>query len=581
MKEKYLFQKNKKHYSISLLLSGFTWLALVIVLSAIVFSYIFARHTARQQAREKARYAISDTSNRITELLSDLSKGGGILSNQNDIINFCLSENTQRLSSRDTVISLLTSFANFKSEVLDVYLITTDGTSVSATPDKVSANAISAFIAQTQIVQEHSPHKPFRTAFLTDIYSEHDGHSYFGLLIPVYRPIAAPRNDDYLGSLSILCDVGTLSSMLSQSGKYNLVVKHDDRIITQSTGNFLSDSTSGGLDDWSVLNPDSSTILSTPISGTAWTVYLAYSESDKDIGMDNVKLVCVLLAVAAFVAFVGLRKMLKNWLVDPIMWIAEHAERISESSSRVPNPDRISIEIASLTQNLNGMLGRIDELNENVLQARLNYYREHLMFLQTRINPHFLYNNLESIRGMAAAGKNDEIRIMISCIASIYRYGNRNEQTTLLRDEYEIADKYGNIMSLRYGDEFKISLNATPEALNGRTPRMILQPLIENSFIHGFFSSSREQGLVDICAEMLNDKLIIKISDNGVGLDDEKIEQLNIAPSVSDIGDRHIGISNVWKRLLLLFGSESGMTVRRNHDNGLTVLISINQGYKT
>ena len=568
---------NSKQRSISGMLMGFTWLSVLIVFCAIAVSYFISRNVARQQAWEKARFAIFETAESASELLVELKLGSELLANQIDIIGFCTASAAQRFSARDTVLSLLTSYANFRNEVLDVYLVTADGASFSAQPENVDANLVSAFTAYVQITDDYQPQRVFRSPILTELYQGSDGRKYFAQLFPIYRPIAAPGAEDYLGSLITICDSRSLLSVLNYSDSYATMIMQGNQLLSRS------DETDTNMVDPVLLQSDGfqqprrEVTLSEPVKGSDWTVHLSYSVANSDIGMGNVELVCIILAAAASFAMFGLRTILGKWLVEPIAWIAGHTEKIQESGSKIPQPAIVTREIASLTRNLNEMLERIDELNDSVLKARLNYYQEHLMFLQTRTNPHFLYNNLESIRGMAAADKTDEVRSMISCIANIYRYGNRSEQTSTLREEYSVARDYEKIMVLRYGETFNVILKASDAALECKTPRMVLQPLIENAFLHGFLTTLTKNGTVEVNAEVIEDNLVIIVSDNGIGATDEKIEQLNQVPDFTRTSDRHIGISNLWKRLLLLFGAESNISVQRNRAGGLNVAIRINQ----
>ena len=208
-----------------------------------------------------------------------------------------------------------------------------------------------------------------------------------------------------------------------------------------------------------------------------------------------------------------------------------------------------------------------------------------LAALQSQINPHFLYNTLDSIRGQALLDGNKEVAMMIKTLSSFFRYCiSRKSDVVTFRDELDNIKNYMEIQRYRFGDRFSLDIDVdNPEAYDYYIPRLIFQPIVENSIVHGL-ESRLEGGVITIDVETAGD-LIVMISDNGKGLTLEELDRLNdmIHASVTD-KDRgkdenksHIGIAlpNIHNRIKLLYGDPYGIRVYSSIGYGTDVEIML------
>ncbi len=216
-----------------------------------------------------------------------------------------------------------------------------------------------------------------------------------------------------------------------------------------------------------------------------------------------------------------------------------------------------------------------------------------LTALQSQINPHFLYNTLECIRGQALLDDNIEIAKMVEALSSFFRYSiSKKGNLVTLRDELANIENYMLIQRYRFNNRFSMEIIIDEEdeaAYDFLVPRLIIQPVIENAIFHGL-EERMEDGIVSIEVIVTDLDMIITISDNGKGIGCEELEELNNRINVNDmeLDDKNksnqintgIALPNINRRIRLLFGKEYGVNVYSTLGKGTDVEIIIPANYK-
>lgn len=230
-------------------------------------------------------------------------------------------------------------------------------------------------------------------------------------------------------------------------------------------------------------------------------------------------------------------------------------------------------EISLLADNLNEVAIRINALtDEAAQQARLKeqMYYEALM---AQINPHFLYNTLNSIKWLAAINGNDTVANMLSRLGGAlhYTFGHSSDQVTV-QQELAFLDDYVALLQLRFGNAAQFTADVPQTLLEDQIPRFCIQPIVENALTHG--GLSLRDGAVALRIEIQDGDMIITVSDNGVGMEQERAERLlhEPHPSGSFTG---IGVWNVHQRIRLLFGEPYGLSITSSPNQGCTVEIKL------
>lgn len=217
---------------------------------------------------------------------------------------------------------------------------------------------------------------------------------------------------------------------------------------------------------------------------------------------------------------------------------------------------------------------RIDEFAK---VQRRNYEQELLMkqanlsALQSQINPHFLYNTLECIRGQALMEDSPDIAAAAQALSLFFRYSiSGKSDIVTLREELENLKNYVAIQSYRFKDRFslRIDMEGADTVLDALIPKLTLQPIVENAVVHGF-SSTISGGLVTVAVRLIEPNISILVSDNGKGMDEDTLVRLNRTiqgegagkPSAGEKGTG-LGLQNVDKRIKFRYGSEYGLSVQ-------------------
>ena len=232
-------------------------------------------------------------------------------------------------------------------------------------------------------------------------------------------------------------------------------------------------------------------------------------------------------------------------------------------------------EMGILAKSYNSMKSRINNLINTNYKNQIEQKDLELTQLQHQINPHFIYNTLESIHMMAEINSDLETSIMAEYFGSIIRYSmNRKVNTVLLKDELDIIHNYIYLQKVRFDQLFTIENLINDNVLNCVIEKMIIQPLIENSIYHGL-SECSSNGKIIIQGERLNNNLVLIVSDNGKGIDDTKLKDLNDYINDKNNLFKGIALRNINRRLKLNYGDEYGLEIFSVYGNGTSMTITL------
>ncbi len=227
-------------------------------------------------------------------------------------------------------------------------------------------------------------------------------------------------------------------------------------------------------------------------------------------------------------------------------------------------------EVNQLSSSFNQMVYKIKRLMEQVIEEQKLLRRSEMKTLQEQINPHFLYNTLDSIVWMAQDGDQENVVKMITALAQFFRLSlSGGKETISVKDELKHAGNYLVIQKMRYDDQFDYEITFDDAVLSCKTLKITLQPIVENAIIHGV-SNLPYKGKITIYAGISQKKLIFEVSDNGFGINPKQLENI-LENSLS--GRSGIGVYNVNQRIQLMYGTEYGLQFESEPDEGTTVRI--------
>lgn len=223
----------------------------------------------------------------------------------------------------------------------------------------------------------------------------------------------------------------------------------------------------------------------------------------------------------------------------------------------------------------NGFNQLVDSLNEYIEKNREIMRQEQLaktLYFQSQINPHFLYNTLDTLRWIALKNKDKEVADEIYHLSNLYRYYLNHEDVFVpVQEEVKLIETYMSIQHLRFHDKFDFRVNLETDAEGFMIPKLLLQPLIENSIQHGF-PDKEESCMIILSVKKRHGALMIRLLDNGSGMDRETVEKIN---TVGFTRDDSFAIANIKKRLELYYGSQAGIRFRSRLGKGTFVKIKV------
>lgn len=235
-------------------------------------------------------------------------------------------------------------------------------------------------------------------------------------------------------------------------------------------------------------------------------------------------------------------------------------------------------EFGLLTRKITGMTRTINDLIVKEYRLELANKTNQLKALQAQVNPHFLYNALQSIASLSLRYNAPKVYDLIYSLGSMMRYSMNTERTQVpLRDELEHVQNYVILQTERFGEEnLRLDIEAEERAREIIVPKMILQPIVENIFKHGFADGIREGVISIACMLDEQEKLILSVKDNGKGIKPERLEEITAGlRGGSRSGQEEIGLYNVLSRVRLQLSSEAELLVQSEEGHGVTVMLII------
>ena len=260
--------------------------------------------------------------------------------------------------------------------------------------------------------------------------------------------------------------------------------------------------------------------------------------------------------------------------------VEQLAEAMDETQLRHLN-QRVTVtgsdEIARLGNSFNTLMDKLELAIYNEYETALQQKNAEIRALQAQMNPHFLYNVLQSMAAMADLHQIPELSVMAAALGKTLRYNiSGKEPLVTLRDEIAHAENYLTIQKIRFGDRLHDQVNVPEYVMDHLVPRVSIQPMVENAIIHGF-ESSGQTGNISISAWEEKRQLIIEVADDGRGIPEDQLAALQAALEENSglAENQGIGIQNLNTRLRLLYGAAGTLTIDSEEGTGTVVHIII------
>lgn len=361
---------------------------------------------------------------------------------------------------------------------------------------------------------------------------------------------------------------------------YTFLLDKDQRIIwcrdAIKIGQQVPDVDSFLKKDLNITSPELKT-YSSAISKTEWTLISALDCVPFTLSIDKQLLRTMIITVISFFLVFWVVLKLTNYLSDSVYHISQTMQDFSHGNldARVQLPEIINPEIRIIAIGLNSMAGQIQNLMQAEQAANEKIKNAEIAALEAQMNPHFIYNTLDTISWMAIEQEQYPIANMISAFGKTLRYGIDNSNGIVcMEEEINWLKQHLYIHQNRLTGKFRCELNISPEVLPCRVHKLLLQPFVENAMIHGF-AQNQADCLLQVTMLIRDNRMYIEIADNGCGIPEEILSSLTTSSASIQQKKRYHGMQNAINRLKLYYGDDAEVNVRSSPGVGTQVEIII------
>ncbi|GFZ96074.1 histidine kinase [Paenibacillus marchantiophytorum] len=315
-------------------------------------------------------------------------------------------------------------------------------------------------------------------------------------------------------------------------------------------------------------------IYTVSTSSFGWKIVGVTYAGDLIGNKKDMQLASMMWGGIALIIALGISILLSITLTRPIKVLEAHMKQVEKGNFNIRVDVEGANEISKLSRTFNLMIGKIKELMSQTLEDQEVKRISELKALQAQIQPHFLYNTLDSIIWMAEMGKVDEVVTMTSALSKLLRSSiSKGEELIPIAVELQHIENYLTIQSIRYRNKFTYAIEVDPDIQNRRILKIILQPLVENAIYHGI-KHSPERGHIHITGRRLDGMIELKVLDNGVGMSEEQLKTLMLKTRQAESG-KGFGLHNVNHRIQLYFGEHYGLQFESEQEEGTSVTVRI------
>lgn len=420
------------------------------------------------------------------------------------------------------------------------------------------------------------------------IFTDKMNGSYYTIAVPVYNLQNNYLLRDYRGMCLFIMDVSNFNSMLAKSKitphTRIMLLDHNGKVMANSENESVSEI----VDEAELRDEKRYIVQDITLSYTGWRIVSVIPKNELLQDLDIIKRLNVATYLVIFSIFCFFLIIFYGRILKPVKALMDFIRSYTKTGGQSRFTIIYHNEIGVLADNLNKMLDEIDRLSSDVQIVQKQMYEAEIVKKQmeivayrNQINPHFLYNTLECIRAMAFYYKASDIADISASLSNMFRYSVKGNNIVTIYDEIVHLKEYAAIVDFRFRGKIQIVVQADESLHAEETLKMLLQPIVENAVFHGL-ERKIESGTVMVQISKDSDNRIrLCIKDNGCGMDEHRLNELREcllqyeAPGfMTNIGDKGIGLANIYRRIKLFYGDQAEMKIDSTLNIGTTVSIA-------
>ncbi|WDV46374.1 histidine kinase [Clostridiaceae bacterium M8S5] len=430
----------------------------------------------------------------------------------------------------------------------------------------------------------------YKSSFFTDsIYDHKTNKYYFGCLSPVYNSkthniegyFISIINYKFVDNIFKLNDINELDATILLINDKNIMTsnKSMDNTVYNPVFNEIND-------EYISIQDVRYLYLEQPIANTNWKALILIPKNKILSKASPIKPIFILIGIISFLILAVITKLIIGAITKPVEIIAKKLDKYETSEQYKDIDSNVKNEINDIAIHINKMMKKVKTSNKALLDAQRELYQlelsnvqSKLSYYQSQINPHFLYNTLETIRSLSLIYNAYDIEQLSLSMSKIFRYAVKEDTIVNLDEELSCAYEYIKVMRLRFPDKFKYVV-ITDNTDKIYVPKMTLQPIIENCFKYGI-KKTKKKVIILIQTKKIDNNIYLEIIDTGGGINIEILSELKKHLKnekkilSSDELSTKLGLKNINKRIKLCFGNEYGISVKSSEGYYTKVIIKL------
>ncbi|MEG2603815.1 MAG: histidine kinase [Clostridia bacterium] len=329
-------------------------------------------------------------------------------------------------------------------------------------------------------------------------------------------------------------------------------------------------------------SPPASGAFGTVVNGVSGTFYYEHTAASTcamfmpayNAWQDRIYL-AVMIALLAGLLFFITRAVIHS-IERPVARLSQACDTLVQTKAfSVKIQDDGRDELNALARSFNEMINTIEHLIHDVYEKKTELTLTELQLLRSQINPHFLYNALDTIRARALLAGQTELGDMVMYMASLLRYSiSKPDELVELSMEIGKLNEYAQLQRSMYCDRVTVHMEIEHELTHVKIPKFILQPILENAFYHGLGRDGSE-GVIEVLGYREGDECVFRVIDNGDGIPPQSLERIRQSIDLKDAPPSGIGLRNVHRRLRLLYGEPYGLTIESQEQVGTVITLRL------
>lgn len=547
-----------------------------------IFSSIFMNNVLgyTQQIINEARRNIDSYLSQIDLILTSTAASHTVIRH----VELDETDKISSLENRWKIEEYLQSSIKFNSKIRDIMLISSGG-KILSTSGKGVVSEYNFKEKKWFPVFINSQRTKYTAMHPQDYYYENYGgvQKTVSAVVPVSKNfrISEQENASVMCNLNLFDLFETLQKIKLENNSAFILLDRKNNIIVNTSSRKYSNIDSFAMSThlsqnaspfYTDINREKTAVIYTGSEITGWKIIALIPEAELMNHIKQLRYVFFFIIIFLLMIIAASYNFLNNIITKPIRHITLMMNRIEQGDFTVKINETTTRDTEYLGNKINSLVENVVNLNTKIFSIEIKNKEAQIKALQSQINPHFLFNTLQSIKAASVSSDKKQTGRMITHLGNMLRYGIYNqEELVTIADEIAHLEDYIKIQNYRFPDLFTCSIKCPDKLKSKKTIKLLLQPHVENTLTHNKLKSSSIDIKIRIVQQGKN--IRISISDTGEGADKEKLASLKQYVKDLNIEDKSesIGIKNVHNRIYLRFGSPYGISFESEYKKGFTV----------